>query len=199
MAQQILSQLTSWTSDTPVAVEPAAINPLHTNALRAQTKVGWGCFLKGFIASDLQSAVNAQTDTPQNAFKQIRWSCELIQCVWDSEAEHWKSRNGDKHSTTPAETDQKKREKLLTQAQELLQTKHLLLSRYKKMFQSYAKLNNKRTNNLETWVNTTKQTVHYLLNVNNQADDDPNNEQSDLSSNDTDTTHRPTRSAHTAR
>jgi hypothetical protein len=57
------------------------------------------------------------------------------------------------------------------------------------MFPSYAKLNNKRTNNLETWVNTTKQTVHYLLNVNNQADDDPNNEELDSSSNNTDTTH----------
>jgi hypothetical protein len=57
------------------------------------------------------------------------------------------------------------------------------------MFPSYAKLNKKQTRNVETWVNTTKQTVHYLLNVNNQADDDPNNDtQSDASIN-TDTTH----------
>jgi hypothetical protein len=41
---------------------------------------------------------------------------------------------------------------------------------------SSPKLQSKRTRNLETWVNTTQQTVHYLLNVNNQADDDPANE-----------------------
>jgi hypothetical protein len=43
------------------------------------------------------------------------------------------------------------------------------------MFPAYSKLIKKRTQNLETWVNTTQQTVHYLLNVNNQADNDPNN------------------------
>jgi hypothetical protein len=106
--------------------------------------------------------------------------------MWDSEAEHWKCCNGDKHRTTPAETDSKKREKLLLQAQELLQTKHLLPPRYNKMFPSYTKLAKKRTNNLETWVNTTKQKVHYLININNQADDDPiNNTQSDASNTDT--------------
>jgi hypothetical protein len=56
-----------------------------------------------------------------------------------------------------------------------------------KMFLSYTKLTKKCTNNLETWVNTTKQTVHYLLNVNNQADNDPiNDTQSDSSNTDTD-------------
>jgi hypothetical protein len=57
------------------------------------------------------------------------------------------------------------------------------------MFISYGKLNKKQTRNLETWVNTTKQTVHYLLNINNQADDDPNNDTLSDSSNNTDTTH----------
>jgi hypothetical protein len=109
--------------------------------------------------------------------------------VWDSETEHWQCRNGDKHGTTPEETNHKKREKLLMQAQELLQTKHLLPPRYKKMFPYYAKLHKKRTRNIETWVNTTKQTVHYLLNVNNQADDDPNNDTQSDASDDTDTTH----------
>jgi hypothetical protein len=37
------------------------------------------------------------------------------------------------------------------------------------MFQASSKLIKKRMQNLETWVNTTQQTVHYL-NVNNQAD-----------------------------
>jgi hypothetical protein len=62
-------------------------------------------------------------------------------------------------------------------------------AKLQKMFPSYAKLIKKRTRKLETWVNTTKQTVHYLLNVNNQADDDPNNDTQSDSSNNTDTTH----------
>jgi hypothetical protein len=193
IAQHILSQLALSTSGTPVPGDQAATNPDYANALRMQAKVGWGCFLKGFIATDLQRVVNTQKESqpPQNAFEQMRWTCETIQCMWDSEAEHWRCHNGDKHGTTPAETDQKKREKLLAQAQELIQTKHQLPPRYKKMFPSYAKLIKKRTRNLETWVNTTKQTVHYLLNVNNQADDDPNNDTQSESSHNTDTT-RPT-------
>jgi hypothetical protein len=44
------------------------------------------------------------------------------------------------------------------------------------MLPAYSKLTKKRTKNLKTWVNTTQQTVHYLLNVRKQADDDPNND-----------------------
>jgi hypothetical protein len=57
--------------------------------------------------------------------------------VWDSEAEHWKARNGDKHGYTPAETDSNKREHLLAIARDLIQTKHQLPPRYKKMFPAY--------------------------------------------------------------
>jgi hypothetical protein len=175
-----------WTSETLQAADRPATNHDHINALQLQTRVGWGCFLKGFITTDLQKVVNTQTDKPQNAFEQMQWSCDMIQCLWDSEAEHWKCQNGGKRRTTSAETNSKKQEKLLLQAQELLQTKHLLPPHYKKMFLSYTKLAKKRTNNLKTWVNTTKQAVHYLLNVNNQADYDPiNNTQSDASNTDT--------------
>jgi hypothetical protein len=39
--------------------------------LRVQAKVGWGRFLKGFIATDLQSVVDTQkeTQTPQHSSK----------------------------------------------------------------------------------------------------------------------------------
>jgi hypothetical protein len=43
------------------------------------------------------------------------------------------------------------------------------------MFPTYSKQIKKHTQNLETWVNTTHQTVHYLLTVNNQVDDNPDN------------------------
>jgi hypothetical protein len=45
-----------------------------------------------------------------------------------------------------------------------------------KLFQADSKLNKKHTKNLETWVNMAQQNVHYLLNVKNQADDDPSND-----------------------
>jgi hypothetical protein len=187
LTNEISARLSLWTSETLKAAEQPATNHDHINTLQLQTSVGWGHFHKGFITTDLQNLVNTQTDKPQNAFEQMQWSCDMIQCMWDSEAEHWKCHNRDKHITTSAETNFKKQEKLLLQAQELLQTKHLLPPCYKKMFLSYTKLTKKRTNNLETWVNTTKQMVHYLLNVNNQADDDPiNNTQSDSSNTDTD-------------
>jgi hypothetical protein len=72
------------------------------------------------------------------------------------------------------ETDAIKQEQLLATACKLLQSQYELPPRYRKMLPAYSKLTKKRTKNLETWVNTTKQTVHYLLNVRNQADDNPN-------------------------
>jgi hypothetical protein len=51
LAQHILSQLTSWTTDTPVTGEPAAINLDHTKALQT---MGWGRFLKGLIATNFK-------------------------------------------------------------------------------------------------------------------------------------------------
>jgi hypothetical protein len=44
-------------------------------------------------------------------------------------------------------------------------------SQIQKNAPAYSRLTKKHTQNLETWVNTTQQTVHYLLN----ADDNPNN------------------------
>jgi hypothetical protein len=149
-----------------------ATNPTHTKAVESQTSIGWGCFFKGFCATELQNVVNTHPEALLNRFKQLQWTTEMIQCVWDSEAEHWKTRNGDKHSHTPAETNSNKRKHLLAIARDLIQTKHQLPPRYKKMFPAYSKLIKKCTQNLETWVNTTQQTVHYLLNVNNQADND---------------------------
>jgi hypothetical protein len=97
----------------------------------------------------------------------------MIQCVWDSELEHWRLRNSDKHSHTIAETDANKRKQLLATTKELLQAQDKLPSRYRKLFPAYSKLTKKQTKNLETWINMTQQTVHYLLNVRNQVDDDP--------------------------
>jgi hypothetical protein len=51
LAQHILSQLTSWTTDTPVIGELAAINLDHNKAIQTQTKVGWGQFLPQGIHS----------------------------------------------------------------------------------------------------------------------------------------------------
>jgi hypothetical protein len=45
-----------------------------------------------------------------------------------------------------------------------------------KIFPTWQRIQSKRTNNLENWIKTTAQSVHYLLNVNKQADDDPPHE-----------------------
>jgi hypothetical protein len=124
-----------------------------------------GPFFKGFCALEIQKIINTQHDSPLNAFEQLRWTSNIVQCVWDSELEHWKLRNGDKHSHTIQETDTIKQEQLLATTRKLLQTQHDLPPRYRKMLLAYSKLTKKRTKNLET-----------LLNVRNQADDDPNND-----------------------
>jgi hypothetical protein len=38
-------------------VEQIATNLHHTAAIQAQTRIGWGCFFKGFCASELQNII----------------------------------------------------------------------------------------------------------------------------------------------
>jgi hypothetical protein len=111
-----------------------ATNPTHIKAMVSQTNIGWGRFFKGFCATTIQNVVNTHCEVPINGFEQLRWTSEVIQCVWDFEAEHWKARNGDKHGHTPVETDSKKREHLLTIARDLIQTQYQLPPRSRKMF-----------------------------------------------------------------
>jgi hypothetical protein len=103
----------------------------------------------------------------------FEYTCKIIQCIWGSESKHWKLQNRDKYGHTSKATEDNKRARLLTAAAVLLQNQHKLPPKYKKLFPNLLKLQPKHTWNLETWVNTTQQTVYYLLNVNNQADDDP--------------------------
>jgi hypothetical protein len=176
LTTSILEHLTSWVTNEPVPhMGQIATDPAHIKAVETQTSIGWGRFFKGFCATEIQNVVNTHCEVPINRFEQLRWTSEVIQCVWDFKAEHWKARNGDKHGHMPAETNSKKREHLLTIARDLIQTQYPLPPRHRKMFPAYSKRIKKRTQNLETWVNTTQQTVHYLLNVNNQAGDDPDN------------------------
>jgi hypothetical protein len=79
---------------------------------------------------------------------QLQWTSKIIQCVWDSEAEHWKLQNGDKHGHTTKETNSKKQEHLLATARDLIQTHDQLPPRYKKMFPAYSKSIKKRMQNL---------------------------------------------------
>jgi hypothetical protein len=154
-------QLRAWASNeqSPLITE-AATKQTHLAAFQTQARIGWGQFFKGFCANEFQQIISKQTNDPKNAFEQIQWTCEIVQCVWDSKAEHWKLRNGDKHGHTPQETDDKKRSRLLTTAEALLQNKDKLPHRYKKLFPSLTKLQSKRTRNLETWVNMMQQTIH---------------------------------------
>jgi hypothetical protein len=116
-----------WVSNeqTPLITE-ATTNQTHLAALHLQAHIGLGCFFKGFCSTDFQNVMNKQTSSPKNAIKQIQWTCEIVQCIWDSEAMHWKLQNGDKHNKTPQETDDKKRTRLLTTALVLLQNQHKL-------------------------------------------------------------------------
>jgi hypothetical protein len=156
---------------------PPYIHIVHQelqDALRDQARIGWNNFLKGFIATKFQAIANRTREGPLNAFEQIRWTCEIIKPIWAGELDHWNLRNKDRHGHTPEEEAEKKRERLLQKAHELVSLKNELDPQYRtKIFPSWERIKLKRTNNLEQWIETTAQSVHYLLNVNNQADDDP--------------------------
>jgi hypothetical protein len=140
-----------------------ATNPNYTKATSSQAHIGWGRFFKGFCSIKIQKVVNLQHDKPLNAFEQLRWTSEIVQCIWDSESEHWKQRSGDKHGHTPAETDAKKHGYWLAMGRECQTcrpTSHPDTERCSHM------------QNAETWVSTTQETIHYPLNMKNLPDDE---------------------------
>jgi hypothetical protein len=116
------------------------------DALKVQAHIGWNNFLKGFIATKFQAIANRTRKDPLNAFEQIRWTCEIIKPIWAGKLEDWTHRNKDCHGHTP----------------ELFLLKREIDPQYRtKIFPSWRR------------ITTTAQSVHYLLNVNNQADYDP--------------------------
>jgi hypothetical protein len=171
----IAFSLKYWTSN-PTRQPPHAqvVSADLRAALQAQAAIGWGNFFKGFIAKDLQRLVNATREQPLNQFEQIRWTCEVIQPLWTGEHDHWKQRNKDRHGHSPEEEANIKRERLLQRARDLYELKTQLdPSHQSKIFPPWQRIEAKKTNNLEHWINTTKQTVDYLLDTNKLADDDP--------------------------
>jgi hypothetical protein len=128
---------------------------------------------QGLITTKFQTIINRAREGPLNAFEQIRWTCEIIKPIWACELDHWTLRNKDRHGHTPEEEAEIKRDRLLQKAHELFLLKREIDPKYRKIIPSWRRIKSKRTNNLEQWINTTTQSVHYLLNVNKQADDDP--------------------------
>jgi hypothetical protein len=82
LATNISLQLRAWASNEQgPPITEAATNQTHLAALQTQARIGWGWFFKGFCANEFQQIINRQTNDPRNAFEQIRWTCEIVQCV----------------------------------------------------------------------------------------------------------------------
>jgi hypothetical protein len=175
LSNAIQTSLTFWVAH-PSTQPPSAhiINLEVRNAMKEQAKIGWGNFFKGMIAIKIQHLINERREGPLNQFEQIRWTCEVIAITWESQRDHWTHRNNDKHGHTPEEESKIKRDILLKKAHELFVLKSQIDPKYRtKIYPSWNRIKLKRTCNLEVWIATTKQTIHYLLEVNKQADDDP--------------------------
>jgi hypothetical protein len=175
LTQALQTNLSFWTAHP--TIQPPTAHLTNTdlrNAMKDQSKIGWGNFFKGWISTKIQQLVNEKRTEQLNQFEKIRWTCEIINIVWESERDHWNHRNKDKHGHTQEEEEKIKRDNLLKEAHEVFLLKAQIEPRYRsKLFQSWNRIKSKRSANLEIWIETTKQSVHYLLNVNKQADDDP--------------------------
>jgi hypothetical protein len=78
-------------------------NPAIQNAMKEQSKIWWGNFFKGWISTKIQHLINEKREGPLNQFETIRWTCKVINIVWESERDHWSHRNKDKHGHTQEE------------------------------------------------------------------------------------------------
>jgi hypothetical protein len=106
--------------------------------------------------------------SPALHFEKIWWSCGVIKVTWESKRDHWTLCNKDKHGHTrrqrrrrkdqTRETSPKTHEKLFLLKKQQYRSKNLSI------VETYQ--NKKCTANLEEWIQTTtKQTIHYLLNI----------------------------------
>jgi len=118
-------------------------------ALEAQSKIGWDKFFKGFIAQPLQHLINTQRNNQLNAFEKIRWTTEIITTIWEHQLQHWKQRNSDDHGTTIQESEEIKHQRLLKEAKELYNQKHLIPPADRAMFPSWKRTRLKTNANLE--------------------------------------------------
>jgi hypothetical protein len=156
--------------DHPSSQPPTShiVNTEIQTALKEQSMIGWGNFFKGFVSTKIQHLINEQREGPLNQFKNV------IAITWESQHKHWTHRNRDKHGHTNEEERKIKRDNLLKQAHELFLLKSQVEPKYcHKIYPTWKRIKTKCTSNLKVWISTTRQTVHYLLDVNKQADDDP--------------------------
>jgi hypothetical protein len=145
-------------------------------AWNEQNLIGWNNFFKGFISTKFRAILNKHRDEPLNKFERIRGICEIIKTVWASESDHWKHRNEDKFGHTPEEAATIERDNLLIEAAALFTLKNEIPRKHRsKLFPKWERITKKRSSNLAIWIKTTRRSVEYILDVNKQADDDPNN------------------------
>jgi hypothetical protein len=174
LTREIRKSLYNWTKSPSIRPSFDSIdNTQLRQILETQSSIGWGNFLKGLISIRFEEEINIQRNKQLNHFEEIRWTCEIIRCIWDHEESHWKTRNGDKHGHNPVESSAIVRERLLSEATELYNLRSEVPQQYRKMFPSWNQLVKRRNGNLESWVNTTRKSIQYLLDVNSQPDDDP--------------------------
>jgi hypothetical protein len=175
LKQALETNLLFWIAHPSSQPPTAHINNTELRtAMKEQSNIGWGLFFKGFISRKIQLLINEHRAGPLNQFEKIRWTYEVISNNWASKQDHWNHRNKDKHGHTQEEEAQIKRDKLLDKAHALFILKTQIELKYRpEIFPNWKRIKKKRTNNLEVWIDTTRQTLHYLLNVNKQADNDP--------------------------
>jgi hypothetical protein len=99
--------------------------------MKEWSKIGCGNFFKGWISTKIQHLINEKREGPLNQFENIRWTCEVINIVWESEQDHWSHRNKDKHGHTQEEEAKIKRDKLLEQAHKLFLLREQIEPRYR--------------------------------------------------------------------
>lgn len=153
---------------------------LHTSsdrrleaAIQEQNTIGWNNFLRGFISKKFET-VARQSSKPLSRYESFKWTAQLIRAIWDQELDQWRLRNATVHGDTIEIQSQKTREKLITEANALyISATDLPFSDRQQLFRHWPKVLEKKNRPLRIWLQTTKKTVHYLLDARKQPDNDP--------------------------
>jgi hypothetical protein len=97
----ILEYIHAWRTSTAPRVRLEFCSPALISAVTAQSNIGWGPFLEGFVSIKWQNLMDQHFTSISSRRTGFRWCCGLIHRMWLLLRDLWDHRNSILHDTVP--------------------------------------------------------------------------------------------------
>ena len=102
----ITSMLHRWHNDTPTSLPFPTDDPMYAQIAQDQYRIGWGAFMKGFVAPLLINGQDTFLHSIGSDCLGTYWACTLCHHLWKIFETFWEQRNQFIH-TTPDDSEEK--------------------------------------------------------------------------------------------